>query len=1330
MRIFVRKRYSKIMMLLMVFILTVGTLIPELATYAAEEVIKPTAPQNLKVVVDSITATTATVTWDVYENPAIKDIDIWNAETNAYVTWGNSGSRTLDNLKPETTYKFYITWEASRPASIEDRSNVIEFRTPSGEVKPPLIPPKDNGPRNLKVVDVTHNTVSLEWIPVPGFTAYWIWDGNNKYIIWANDGAKVVGGLEPETEYSLYVGYDGIQAANLTPEQKSNVVTFKTLPDKGEYPDAPLTAPSYLKVTDVTNGSATLNWGASPDATGYDLYVDGWWKGGTEGNSVTSTTYAPLGGMEIGQKYTFEVGAQKAEKGQPTIVSSNSNKVTITWGELEAPKDLNVVSSTRTTVALGWAPTHGATIYDIYQDDQRIGSSDSNQYLINGLTEGQSYAFKVIAKNNLWTSPVSTEVKVVPGSNYNLISYYTSWSVGARNFKPTDIDVSQLTHINYAFSDLCWKGYGTGAAACQNEDIPLQKDYVFDGEMIIGDPEVDFDNFNSFATIKQQNPHLKVLVSVGGWTWSKNFSNMAATEVTRRAFANSVVDFLRAYRLDGIDIDWEYPVEGGVLTNSRSPLDKENFTLLVKTVREALDAAGSVDGKYYLQTIASGQGDNFTVNADFVNSAQYLDFINIMTYDYSGSTDTLGHHNAPLYFDKNHPKFATYAPRNNVRGGALGHLKGGVPNHKLVLGVPFYGKGWMDCPANGEYQTCKGGTEIGTWEGAIFDYTDIEKNYLNKNGYVRYWNEAAKVAYVYNEAEKVFISYNDKESMMYSAALLKSLDIAGVMSWDISGDRNKTLTTALVQDLPIDGTVNTSALAAPQNLVLTSNSQNSIQVKWDATVGATGYEIFLNNKDLKYDNLQWVANTTTPQYTLNSLTSNTNYTVHVIAIIKDKDQVQKVSMNSNELSVTTLAPPPVIPPDVTPPASSSSSGGGSALTTPPVVKLKDQLDTLITKEGDRLIVKLQSATSLATINQSTSKTFRIVVSDKTKQTEVVVPKEIVAAIAKKGEQASLSIVTNGVEYLIPIHPIDLSTDVRITIQSPAQNIIDQMTKSIQDKGMKQLVNPLEFKIEQMKADKIFVEIKDFGNYLLSWKFTLNAKDIDVNRATGVIYIPGTNEIRSVPTLFTVNTDGSVTAELKRQGNSIYIIVETNFNFQDVTKGWAQKDVELATAKLIVSGESTDQFGPNSNITRAEVTSMIVKALGIMPNETNETFKDVDIQSRYVREIAAAKKAGFIKGKTDDTFGPNDMITRQEMAVILANVMKYAGMKQDANPAVLNQFGDQKAISSYARASLALMVERKIMQGVSQTQLDPKSNVTKAQAVVTVMRILRTLELAN
>src|SRR5690606_15802111 len=100
-----------------------------------------------------------------------------------------------------------------------------------------------------------------------------------------------------------------------------------------------------------------------------------------------------------------------------------------------------------------------------------------------------------------------------------------------RQFYPDDVDVSQITHINYAFADLCWKKYGTGTIACETEEIPLQNRYVHDGEIVIGDQEKDLDNFNAFLELKSDHPHFKLLVSVGGWSWSKHFSNMAATEL-------------------------------------------------------------------------------------------------------------------------------------------------------------------------------------------------------------------------------------------------------------------------------------------------------------------------------------------------------------------------------------------------------------------------------------------------------------------------------------------------------------------------------------------------------------------------------------------------------------------------------------------------------------------------------------------------------------------------------------------------------------------------------------------------------------------------------
>ncbi|MFD0715466.1 glycosyl hydrolase family 18 protein [Paenibacillus sp. GCM10027626] len=1163
------------------------------------------------------------------------------------------------------------------------------------------------GPRNLKVTEVTHNTVSLEWEPAPGINDYWIWDTDNKYIFWANGNKQKVGGLQPDTSYSFYMGPDGVQVADLKPEQKSNVVTFTTLPDTSEYPDPPLTPPSFLKATGMTDNSVTLSWGASPGATGYDLYVNGEWKGGTWSNDATTITFAPEKGLVKGKTYIFEVGAQNP----PNPVSANSNKVELVWGELAVPKDLQAVTTTRTTAVLGWAPVPGATGYDIYQDGKQVATSDSNHYVAEGLTEGQSYSFAVAAVNPLAKSALSEAAKTTPGSDYTLVTYYISWAAGegGRNYKPEDMDVSQVTHINYAFADLCWKGYGTGAAECRNEDIPLQKDYVFDGEIIVGDQEVDLDHFRRLAKIREQNPHLKILASVGGWSWSKNFSNMAATEETRRAFANSVVKFLREYELDGIDLDWEYPVEGGEEHNSRSPEDRENFPLMTKAVRDALDAAGSEDGKYYLQTIASGQGDNFVINADLAKASADLDFINIMTYDYSGSWETLAHHNAPLYYDPAHPR--DNAPRNNVLGGLIGHLKGGVPTYKLVAGVPFYGKGWQNCPSegDGQYQTCSGGTSFGSWESGIFDFSELEKDYINKNGYVRHWNEAAKVAYLYNSDKKIFITYNDKQTMMYTASMVRTLDLAGAMNWEISGDRNKTLMTQLLHDLPINGKPAADALAAPKQLELAASGEDSLQVKWQAVPKASGYELFLNN--------QWKGYTANTEFTFTGLNSSTNYTIQVLAVDRTDQEIRAVSAASNALEAATRAPAVYYPPFIGVPSNKPALAEG-------------QLETEPVKTGDESAVMIKEASAIAAIEKAKLNTFTVILPDDAQQAKVIIPQKVLAAIGAKGEQAALKVRLHQVDYLLPIGAWLFTTDVRLSIAAPSQTALDEIQQAAQRQKLDLVSAPLAFKLETANVDGSWKAFQAEASKYVSRYMTFAKGKLDVSRAAGVVYDPLTKQLRSVPAIFREGKDGEVTAELKRKGNGIYAVVESDQSFNDRQKAWAREDVAQAAAKLLLDRDEAGNFGGGSVVTRAELAAILVKALGIVPPADSASFMDVTSQVKYAGEIEAAKQAGLIKGKSDHRFDPNGSVTRQDMAVMISNALAYAGKHPTAGDQGLAVYADRNEIAAYARTAMGQMVDSRIMLGVSSTKLGPRAEVTRAEAAVTVMRMLRAAELAN
>ncbi len=374
------------------------------------------------------------------------------------------------------------------------------------------------------------------------------------------------------------------------------------------------------------------------------------------------------------------------------------------------------------------------------------------------------------------------------GSNYKVVAYYIEWGIYGRNFQVSHIDAAKVTHINYAFAN------------------------IKDGVIALGDPWADTDrpspgdceddsckkgNFNQLNILKSLYPHLQTLISVGGWSWSGEFSNVALTDESRTKFADSVVQFLRDYGFDGVDLDWEYPVAGGMEENARRPEDKQNFTLLLQTIRQKLDEAGKTDGgKHYLLTIAAGSAPSYIENTEIEEVAEAVDWINVMGYDFHVAGESVSGHNAPLYFDPDDP--SDHANRFYAAAAVNGFLSAGVPSEKIVLGMPFYGHGFTGCSVdeNGQYQTCAGPSK-GTWEDGSLDYRDLEQNYVNQNGFVRYWNDSAKVPWLFNAEDGTFISYDDVESYGYKIDFIKSHKLGGAMFWEITADGDKTLLNKL-----------------------------------------------------------------------------------------------------------------------------------------------------------------------------------------------------------------------------------------------------------------------------------------------------------------------------------------------------------------------------------------------------------------------------------------------------------------------------------------------------------------------------------------------------
>lgn len=352
-----------------------------------------------------------------------------------------------------------------------------------------------------------------------------------------------------------------------------------------------------------------------------------------------------------------------------------------------------------------------------------------------------------------------------------IVGYYTSWSIYGREYFVTDIPADKLTHLNYAFANISDEG------ECLIGDSWADIEIAFEGDA----EDAPFKgNFNQLKLLKEKNPNLKTLISVGGWTWSRLFSDVAESEESRQKFAASCVKFMKDYGFDGLDIDWEYPTGGGDPTNHESPEDPENFILLMEELRKQLDEAGEADGTHYLLTIAASSR---AAGIDWARVHPYLDWINVMTYDFAGGWSAVTGFNAPLFDSTDTP------PEGGSADTSLqAYLEAGVPADKLVLGMPFYAKGWkgVGSDGNGLHQAPEGVSEEGTWEPGTFDFDDVTENYMPNM--TRYWDENAKVPWLYNEETGLMITYDDVESATAKAEYVKENGFGGIMFWELSAD--------------------------------------------------------------------------------------------------------------------------------------------------------------------------------------------------------------------------------------------------------------------------------------------------------------------------------------------------------------------------------------------------------------------------------------------------------------------------------------------------------------------------------------------------------------
>jgi chitinase len=338
--------------------------------------------------------------------------------------------------------------------------------------------------------------------------------------------------------------------------------------------------------------------------------------------------------------------------------------------------------------------------------------------------------------------------------------------------QPGQIDAERLTRINYAFANIA------------------------NGRMVEGF-EHDAENFAYIESLKKENPSLTVLVSAGGWLWSTNFSDIALTAESRAVFIQSVMAFLAKYELDGLDIDWEYPGMPGAGHPFRAE-DKQNFTLLLKEVRARFTSETAKTHKRLYLTFAAGASDEFLANTEMAKAQEYVDTVNLMSYDYyEESSDAITGNHAPLFTNPADPKKVSAA------ASVAAFEKAGVPAGKIILGVPFYGREWGQVADvnHGLFQPGKAVPHAHATYGAI------TQTMLNQ-GYVRYWDEKASVPFLYNAQQQIFVSYEDPQSIAEKCGFVLSEELGGMMFWEYSNDPAGTLLRAINDGLhakPVKG---------------------------------------------------------------------------------------------------------------------------------------------------------------------------------------------------------------------------------------------------------------------------------------------------------------------------------------------------------------------------------------------------------------------------------------------------------------------------------------------------------------------------------------------
>ena len=461
---------------------------------------------------------------------------------------------------------------------------------------------------------------------------------------------------------------------------------------------------------------------------------------------------------------------------------------------------------------------------------------------------------------------------ILSAQKKEIVGYFPQWGIEHQPYYVKHIETAgsadKITVLNYAFAIPGYDSLGNIVVKFMNSSYDYQQTYTADMSIdgIADDSTQSLrGHFNQLRKLKARHPHLRIVISIGGWLGSIYFSDAALTEASRESFVNSCIDIFIKGNLpvenraggigaaagifDGIDIDWEYPLSDGVEGIRHNENDNDNLSKLYALFRSKLAKINP----NLLLTAAVPATESGLKKYNITEDQKYLNWYLLMTYDFCGGWDPLtGHHANLLSSNESKDSFD-----NSIKLLLNKYL---VSKEKIIPGAAFYGKNWKvkNPQNNGLYQ--QGVIAPGIYEAGFNYYRDMIP--LLKKGYKYFWDTTAAAPYLFSETDSIFYTLDDAQSIALKAHYVDAFGLRGLMFWEISGDdSNGTLVnTIYTRNMPNIKIAKQDSLAVNSSIEVTNPPQKdffyaglNILINTKAGASIVKVEFLGDDKSLGYD---------------------------------------------------------------------------------------------------------------------------------------------------------------------------------------------------------------------------------------------------------------------------------------------------------------------------------------------------------------------------------------------------------------------------------------------------------------------------------------------